>query len=108
MSAAAADHDVAQTVSRALRRTFADARHAVKTIASRTGATVRTAKSWWAGETAPRADQLVRLMCEFDEVRAAVISMTHVDEDPDVAPPLLRADELRQTLTAALALLERP
>jgi hypothetical protein len=47
-------------------------RHAAKLVARATGSPVATARRWVAGETEPRAGELIRLMAEHEEVAAEV------------------------------------
>lgn len=63
-------HFRAGTIADVIRRVWP--RHAAKQIARATGTPVGTAKRWAAGETEPRASDLIRLMAECEDVAAEV------------------------------------
>jgi hypothetical protein len=91
---------VAAAISDALRSEFSGARDAAKTIARSVSATPRTVKGWLAGDAAPRAAELVRLMAEFDEVYLAVLCLA------GRAPTATLTPSQRQAVAEALRILE--
>jgi hypothetical protein len=62
----------APTVHGVLRDVFGPLKGAAKIIARKARVTPRTAENWLGGQNAPRGDELIRLMAECDELKAAI------------------------------------
>lgn len=70
-----------------------------KVIARVTRVSERAAKAWRAGEHSPRAEELIALMAEFDDVFETVCRLAGRE------PPPALSTEQRAALAAALHLL---
>lgn len=86
---------IALAFSGALKRAVADRPHAAATLARIAGCNERTAENWLAGDYAPRAQHLLALVAEFDEVADAFLEMSGRSPSLD-----------RERLERALAVLE--
>lgn len=62
----------APTVCDVLRREYSHLKSAAKIVAQKASVTPRTAENWLTGQNAPRGDELIRLMAECDELKAAI------------------------------------
>lgn len=85
-------NDLVSTIGDTLRRAFGTERHAVKRLARITGASNRSAENWIAGECAPDAFYLLRLMAAVPELASEVRRLTAMtDADPEFARDFMRA-----------------
>lgn len=87
--------DVARRFQSALQRAVAGKPNAASALAEVAGCTERTAENWLAGDYAPRAQHLLALVAEFDEVADAFLEMSGRGKSLD-----------RERLERALAVLE--
>lgn len=70
---------LAETIGGVLRRAFGAERHAVKRLARATGASNRSAENWIAGENAPDAFHLLRLMATVPELQAEMLRLAAIE-----------------------------
>lgn len=85
-------NDLASTIGETLRRVFGTERHASKKLAQITGASNRSAENWIAGENAPDAFHLLRLMATVPELASEIRRLTAMtDADPEFARDFMRA-----------------
>lgn len=75
MQVAIGPDPIALRVSTALNREAGHLRNAIKLLARRTGYDPRAVRNWFYGVNAPRAQELVALMIECDEVAAEINKM---------------------------------
>lgn len=66
---------VTERISAALRRAYADQRHAAKRLARATGRDPRAVQGWIYGDTAPPAAALIDLAAECDELADEILKM---------------------------------
>jgi hypothetical protein len=89
---ALSQNDLASTIGETLRRVFGTERHASKRLAQITGASNRSAENWIAGENAPDAFHLLRLMATVPELASEIRRLTAMtDTDPEFARDFARA-----------------
>lgn len=89
---ALSQNDLASTIGETLRRVFGPERHASKKLAQITGASNRSAEKWIAGENAPDAFHLLRLMATVPEMASEIRRLTAMtDGDPEFARDFMRA-----------------
>lgn len=100
---------LAETIGGVLRRAFGAERHAVKRLARATGASNRSAENWIAGECAPDAFYLLRLMATVPELASEVRRLTAMgDADPEFLRDFTRAmqtfQRVQEMRNAAMAM----
>lgn len=100
---------LAETIGGVLRRAFGAERHAVERLARATGASNRSAENWIAGECAPDAFYLLRLMATVPEMASAIRHLTAMtDADPEFARDFMRAmqtfQRVQEMRNAAMAM----
>lgn len=106
---ALSQNDLASTIGETLRRVFGTERHASKKLAQITGASNRSAENWIAGENAPDAFHLLRLMATVPELASEVRRLTAMgDADPEFLRDFTRAmqtfQRVQEMRNAAMAM----
>lgn len=106
---ALSQNDLASTIGETLRRVFGTERHASKKLAQITGASNRSAENWIAGENAPDAFHLLRLMATVPELASEIRRLTAMtDADPEFARDFMRAmqtfQRVQEMRNAAMAM----
>ncbi|ATU72653.1 hypothetical protein SXCC_04770 [Gluconacetobacter sp. SXCC-1] len=63
------------TLCAVLQRKYGRVRHGAKTLAQSIEGSPRTVQKWIAGTSAPRGEELVKLMAECDELRDEIFRL---------------------------------
>lgn len=100
--ASAVDFDFTEVIAETLRETFGGSPAAVKTVMAYTGARERTVRNWFEGKNGPNGNNLVRLVCNSDEVLEVFLLMADRDNIL-IAKKLVDA---REKLTEMLSLVD--
>lgn len=100
--ALAEDFDIAEVIAETLRETFGGSASATKAVMAFTGAGERAVRNWFEGKNGPSARNLVRLVCNSDEVLEVFLLMAGRD-DILIAKKLVDA---REKLTEILLLVD--
>lgn len=94
--------DFAEVIAQTLRETFGGSASATKEVMAFTGAGERAVRNWFEGKNSPSACNLVRLVCNSDEVLEVFLLMADRD-DILIAKKLVDA---REKLTEMLSLVD--